>query len=160
MSTNWQALEKTARDWTYEAAELIKDSFSSSIRIETKSNPDDLVTEVDREIENFFYDKIARSFPHHDFIGEEGAAQTPESLEGTVWIIDPIDGTMNFVHQQENFAISVAVYHHGIGKIGIVYDVMNDALFHAVKGGGAFLNESELVPVKDRPLQEAVIGIN
>ncbi|MCM3759297.1 inositol monophosphatase family protein [Alkalihalobacillus oceani] len=160
MTMNWIELEKVAKDWTYEAAGIIKDSLAKPIHIEAKSNPNDLVTEVDRAIESYFFDKISKTYPDHHFLGEEGVAEELDSLEGTVWIIDPIDGTMNFVHQKYNFAISVGIYHEGVGMVGIVYDVMSDELFHAVKGHGAYVNGKELVPVKERPLQESVIGLN
>ncbi|ADC48267.1 MULTISPECIES: inositol monophosphatase family protein [Alkalihalophilus] len=160
MSMNWSELEKVATSWVYEAGQKIKKTLAGPIDIETKSNPDDLVTEVDRSIEEFFYEKIQTTYPEHYFLGEEGIASEEPSLEGTVWIIDPIDGTMNFIHQKQNFAISVAVYHNKVGMIGIIYDVMRDELFHAVRGDGAYLNNVELPPVKERPLHESVIGLN
>lgn len=160
MTYDWQELEKTARKWTYEAAKIIKDSFSRPILIESKSNVNDLVTEVDKTIESFFYEKISETYPEHFFLGEEGVAEELSSLEGTVWIIDPIDGTMNFVHQKYNFAISVAIYHEGVGMIGLIYDVMTDELFHATNGNGAYINGEPLVPVKERPLNESIIGVN
>ncbi|MCK0470601.1 inositol monophosphatase family protein [Halalkalibacter sp. APA_J-10(15)] len=160
MSNDWCEIEKVAKSWIYEAAQIIKSSFASSIHIETKSNPNDLVTEVDKAIESFFYHKIKEAFPEHFFLGEEGIAEELQSLKGTVWLIDPIDGTMNFIHQKYNFAISIGVYQDGIGMVGLIYDVMADELFHAVRGKGAFLNEEPLVPVKERPVEEAIIGIN
>jgi myo-inositol-1(or 4)-monophosphatase len=160
MSVDWLEIEKMAKAWIYEAASLIKQSLASPIHIESKSNPDDLVTEVDRAIESFFYHKIQETYPEHLFLGEEGIADELDSLKGTVWIVDPIDGTMNFVHQRYNFAISVAVYCEGVGMVGLVYDVMNDELFHAIRGQGAYINEEELVPVKERPLHESIIGLN
>ncbi|ARK31156.1 inositol monophosphatase family protein [Halalkalibacter krulwichiae] len=160
MSVDWLEIEKKAKAWTYEAASLVKKSLANPIHIESKSNPNDLVTEVDKAIESFFYHKIQGEFPEHFFLGEEGTAEDLDSLNGTVWIIDPIDGTMNFVHQKYNFAISVGVYHEGKGMIGLVYDVMNDELFHAIRGHGAYINNEELVPVKERPLNESIIGLN
>lgn len=160
MANDWLELERVAREWTYEAAMIIKRSLASPIQIEAKSNPNDLVTEVDRAVEAFFFEKIQETYPEHYFLGEEGVAEEIQSLNGTVWIIDPIDGTMNFVHQKYNFAISVAVYHDGVGMIGLVYDVISDELFHAVRGHGAYINDVELVPVKERPLHESIIGLN
>ncbi|WP_100373347.1 inositol monophosphatase family protein [Bacillus sp. FJAT-45037] len=160
MSTNWLEIESIATDWIYEAGQKIKETLAGPIDIESKTNPDDLVTEVDRAIEAFFYERIKKQFPEHYFLGEEGIADEEPSLDGTIWIIDPIDGTMNFIHQKQHFAISVGVYHNKIGMIGLIYDVMRDELFHAVKGHGAFLNKQELPPVKERPLHESVIGLN
>ena len=69
--------------------------------IETKSNAADLVTNMDREIEQFLIGKIKETFPHHHILGEEGYGDEVTSSDGVVWLIDPIDGTMNFVHQKE-----------------------------------------------------------
>lgn len=160
MSVNWLELEKIARRWVYEAADMIKDSLAGPITIEAKSNPDDLVTEVDRAIEEYFYRKIRTEFPEHHFLGEEGIAEKLTSLDGIVWIIDPIDGTMNFIHQRNKFAISVGVYQDGVGMIGLIYDVMSDELFHAVRDRGAFFNEEELAPIRERPLKESILGLN
>ena len=69
--------------------------------IETKSNAPDLVTNMDREIEQFLIGKIKETFPNHNILGEEGYGDEITSSDGVVWLIDPIDGTMNFVHQKE-----------------------------------------------------------
>ncbi len=158
--TNWVEIKNEALRWTYEAGDLIREAIKRPIVIETKSNANDLVTEVDRKIEAFFYEKMKATYPDHFFLGEEGMYDEKPSGEGTVWIIDPIDGTMNFVHQKQKFAISVAVYHNGVGMIGIVYDVMSDEMFYAVKGEGAYVNEKKLEQVSDRSLSEALISIN
>lgn len=160
MTSNWVELEKEARAWTYEAGELIKKALEQPFQVEAKSNANDLVTEVDRKIEAFFYEKVQTTYPDHFFLGEEGTEQKKPPKKGTVWVVDPIDGTMNFVHQKYKFAISVAIYHDGVGKIGIVYDVMSDEMFHAVRGEGAYLNEQKIKRANDRPLVESIIGVN
>lgn len=157
---NWQEVDRHAKMWIKEAGEKIKESFTSILNIETKSNANDLVTNMDREIEGYFLHKIKQYYPAHVLLGEEGTGEKVTSLEGIVWIIDPIDGTMNFVHQQRNFAISIGIYENGVGKIGLIYDVMRDELYHAIKGQGAFLNEQRLSPLKQTVLEEAVIGLS
>ncbi len=77
-------------------------------------------------------------------MGEEGFGDEVHELEGIVWIIDPIDGTMNFVHQKRNFFISIGILEDGIGKLGYLYDVILDELYCASKGEGAFLNDKVL----------------
>ncbi len=114
-------------------------SMKKALIIETKSNAADLVTNMDREIEQFLIGKIKETFPHHHILGEEGYGDEVTSSDGVVWLIDPIDGTMNFVHQKRNFAISIGIYENGIGKIGLIYDPVHDELYHALKGAGAFL---------------------
>ncbi|MDQ0206492.1 inositol monophosphatase family protein [Alkalicoccobacillus murimartini] len=157
---DWNELGRVARDWTYEAADEIKRALANPFKVEAKSGPDDLVTEVDKNTEAFFYKKIKEAYPDHLFLGEEGTVEKINHTDGIVWIIDPIDGTMNFVHQKIKFAISIGIYEDGIGKVGIVYDVMADELFYAVQGQGAFVNEVELVAGKERPLDESIIGLN
>lgn len=140
---------KQAKKWILEAGQLIRTKMTEPIEVDTKSNPNDLVTSVDKETELFFVNKIQKHYPNHFLLGEEGHSNDITSLHGTVWIIDPIDGTTNFVHQKRNFAISIGIYHNGIGEIGFVYDVMSDTLYHAIKDAGAFKNNEKLLPLDD-----------
>ncbi|MCM2674862.1 inositol monophosphatase family protein [Alkalicoccobacillus plakortidis] len=157
---DWNELGKVARKWTYEAAEQIKRALANPFKVEAKSGPDDLVTEVDKNTEAFFYQKIKETYPDHSFLGEEGTAEKIHSTDGIVWIIDPIDGTMNFVQQKIKFAISIGIFEDGVGKVGLVYDVMADEMFYAVQGQGAYVNQLELVAGKERPLNESIVGLN
>ncbi|QOR68411.1 inositol monophosphatase family protein [Cytobacillus suaedae] len=151
---------RNAMEWTREAGKRIRESFQTKLTIHTKSNADDLVTNIDRETEQFFIQHIKAAYPSHKIMGEEGFGDKIESLQGPVWIIDPIDGTMNFIHQQRNFAISVALYEDGIGKFGMVYDVVHDELYHAISGGGAFLNDEQIPMLSSVELNKAILGIN
>ena len=155
-----QHIHALAVQWVKEAGIKIIDSFESILDINTKSNVNDLVTNMDMEIERFFKEKITEYFPDHHILGEEGSGHDLESLNGVVWIIDPIDGTMNFVHQQRNFAISIGIIENGIGKIGLIYDVVHDELYHCIKGNGVFLNDKEIPELKEVPLSESIIGLN
>jgi myo-inositol-1(or 4)-monophosphatase len=156
----WSKIDKNAKDWILEAGKRIRDSFSTKLMIKTKSSPDDLVTNMDHDIEKFFIEKITSTFTNHRILGEEGFGDEVTTLSGVVWIIDPIDGTMNFVHQQKNFAISVGIYEDGVGKIGLIYDVVSNELYHAKKGQGAFFNDVRLPNLNPVRLEEAIIGIN
>jgi myo-inositol-1(or 4)-monophosphatase len=160
LMTNWHTIDTYAKKWIKEASEQIKDSFTKSVNVQSKSNPNDLVTDIDKETEQFFIKKIRAYFPEHQILGEEGYGDQPEALSGIVWIIDPIDGTINFVHQQRNFAISIGVYENGVGKIGLIYDVVHDELYHAQKGHGAYLNEKKLPLLPNVQVKEAILGIN
>src|SRR5690625_4992012 len=95
------------RAWILEAGALIRDKINDPRIISTKSNPKDLVTEMDRKIELFFATKIKQFYPNHLLLSEEGYGDKEINNRDTIWIIDPIDGTMNFVHQKQNFAISI-----------------------------------------------------
>lgn len=157
---NWVEIDYYAKKWVEKAGERIKKSFATPLDIETKSNPNDLVTNIDKATEIFFIEKIKRHFPTHRILGEEGFGDKLNDLEGIVWIIDPIDGTTNFIHQNRNFAISLGIYENGIGKIGLIYDVVNNELFSAMKGEGAFLNGKPLVDLHKTRVSEAIIGLN
>jgi myo-inositol-1(or 4)-monophosphatase len=160
MDEKWKKIDQYAQQWIKEAGTRIKDTFQQQLMIQTKSSRTDLVTNVDREIEQFFIANIRNTFPQHRVLGEEGFGDRLTALEGVVWIIDPIDGTMNFIHQQRNFAISVGVYEDGIGMIGYIYDVVHDELYYAYKGRGAFLNGVPLSPLATTSISESIVSIN
>ncbi|MGR6897949.1 inositol monophosphatase family protein [Rummeliibacillus sp. BSL5] len=149
-----------AKSITLQAGDRIRQSFSEKWTIETKADANDLVTNIDREIELFFIEKIRAFNSSHKIIGEEGMGEKIQSLDGVVWIIDPIDGTMNFVRQHRNFAISVGIYVDGIGKLGYIYDVMRDHLYHAIEGQGAYMNDQPLKTLEEISLDKAIIGLN
>lgn len=149
-----------AKSIILQAGDRIRQSFSEKWTIETKADANDLVTNIDREIELFFIEKIRAFNSSHKIIGEEGMGEKIQSLDGVVWIIDPIDGTMNFIRQHRNFAISVGIYVDGIGKLGYIYDVMRDHLYHAIEGQGAYMNDQPLKPLEAIALDKAIIGLN
>jgi myo-inositol-1(or 4)-monophosphatase len=158
--TNWIELDLKVKEWTREAGQLIKKSFSKTLTIQTKSNQNDLVTEIDKNTELFFINKIRETYPHHKIVGEEGFGDKLTNEEGIIWIIDPIDGTMNFVHMQRDFAISIGIYENGVGQIGIIYDVIRDELYHTIKNKGVFMNEIALKSLEEVNISEAIIGMN
>jgi myo-inositol-1(or 4)-monophosphatase len=150
-----------AKKWILEAGSRIRQSIDDPIEVGTKSNPNDLVTTMDKSTEKFFLEKIKTTFPDHFLLSEEGFGDEVKSLSGTVWIIDPIDGTMNFVQQKRNFTISIGIYHEGVGEIGLIYNVMEDELYSAIRGEGAFKNGNKLPLLrKEQLLEESVIGLN
>lgn len=148
------------KEWIYEAAKTIKISFNDELIIQQKSNRNDLVTNIDKAIEKQFIEKIHRFFPEERIMGEEGFGDDIQSLDGVVWIIDPIDGTLNFIKQQYDFAIMVAIYENGKGQMGYIYDVMQDKMYSAQIGKGAYCNKTLLPIIKDKPLKEGLIAIS
>ena len=100
----------------------------------------DYVTEVDRLSEKLIIQKILRAFPDHQIMAEETAHSVKYSPEKPLWVIDPLDGTTNFIHQVPIFSVSIALYLRGKAVLGVVYDPNRNELFSAVKGEGAFLN--------------------
>ncbi|WP_407268142.1 inositol monophosphatase family protein [Radiobacillus sp. PE A8.2] len=156
-----QALFEQAKKWILEAGAHIRDVIDEPLYIDTKSNPNDLVTHMDKNTEEFFANKIKETYPEHLMLGEEGFGDDVESLDGTIWIIDPIDGTMNFVHQKRNFAISIGIYHDGVGEVGLIYNVMEDVLYSVIRRQGAYKNGVELPKLdENRNLDTSIMVLN
>ncbi|PFK40319.1 inositol monophosphatase [Bacillus cereus] len=160
MQEVWKEIDTNAKRWIREAGERLVESLQKTLTIETKSSAADLVTNMDREIEQFLIRKIKQTFPGHYILGEEGYGDELASSDGVVWLIDPIDGTMNFVHQKRNFAISIGIYENGIGRIGLIYDPVHDELYHAVKGEGAFCNGVSIPSLEKSAIENGVIALN
>ena len=157
---NWELVDRYAKSLIKEAGHKIRISFFKQIDIDSKADANDLVTNIDREVEQFFISRIKQDFPDHKILGEEGFGDDIASLDGVIWMLDPIDGTMNFVHQKRNFAISLGIYVDGVGMLGYIYDVMRDDFYSAAKGKGAYLNDERLPQLEITPLEQAVIGIS
>ncbi|WP_017186023.1 inositol monophosphatase family protein [Alkalibacillus haloalkaliphilus] len=156
-----EEIKTNAIQWIKEAGVFIKSHMKKPYEVDTKQDRKDLVTEVDQKTEQFFIDKIFSQYPDHQVLGEEGMGDKVQSLNGVVWIIDPIDGTMNFVHQERFFAISVGIYFDGIGEIGLIYDVMDDVLYEGIRGEGAYKNGKRLNSIDpEKHLEDALIGLN
>ncbi|OIJ10363.1 inositol monophosphatase [Anaerobacillus arseniciselenatis] len=159
---NYESLYELAKTWTKEAGENLRKSVQETIEVEFKTSASDLVTKKDREIEQYYATKINQHYPDHFILGEEGTVQNQEYnfAEEKVWVIDPIDGTTNFVNQKMNFAISVAFYDKGEPVMGIIYDPIKDELFHALKGKGTYLNDEKISPLQEVTMAEAMISVN
>ncbi|MBF7017403.1 inositol monophosphatase family protein [Staphylococcus durrellii] len=149
-----------AKGLILEAGNNVTKIMQQDIEIETKSNPNDLVTNVDKATEKFLFENIKKTYPNHFVIGEEGHGHDVTHTNGVVWVVDPIDGTLNFVHQQENFAISIGIFKDGEPYAGFVYDVINNKLYHCKVGEGAFENEHLLQNLAHHTLEKSIIGIN
>lgn len=157
---DWKKIDEMTKVWIKEAGERIRTALTNTLEISSKSNANDLVTNVDRDTEKFFINKIRETFPNHRILGEEGGGDEIEDANGIIWVIDPIDGTMNFVHTQRNFAISIGIFEDGVGKLGYIYDVSRDELFSAQKGEGAFLNGNRLENLQETSIETAIVGVN
>ncbi|MFY9946228.1 MAG: inositol monophosphatase family protein [Exiguobacterium chiriqhucha] len=153
-------LEWFAIDLIKQAGEYIRLQIDESYRIERKTGKGDLVTEIDRAVEQLIVDRIRESYPEHHIIGEEGISTEPDDMSGTVWFVDPIDGTLNFIHQKRMFAISIAIMVDGVVEYGFVYDVMADELFVARRGVGTTLNGRKLPTIKEHHVRDAFLSMN
>lgn len=127
----------------------------SPIEAIIKTSPVDLVTLVDKESERIIRTIILEAFPDHEVFGEEGGGATEaESL----WIVDPLDGTVNFIESFPFYAVSIALVRDGKVVAGVVYDPIRDECFAAVRGQGATLNGAPIAVDGARSLGEAVIA--
>jgi myo-inositol-1(or 4)-monophosphatase len=119
--------------------------------------PANFVSLADKRAEETLYEELIKARPGYGFIGEEGGTR-----EGTdkanVWIVDPLDGTTNFLHGIPHFAVSIALQREGALIAGLVYNPANDDLFLAEKGKGAYLNDQRLRVAARKKLNESVIA--
>lgn len=125
----------------------------STVTPEYKTDFQDLVTDYDRSIEEQIHHALKERFPAHSVLGEERVRESGDHL----WILDPIDGTTNFVSQHRDFAISLAYYHKKQPVFGIVYDVMRDELFLGVHGKGAWKNKEQMAPLRKKETKECIL---
>ncbi|XP_066934061.1 inositol monophosphatase 1-like [Clytia hemisphaerica] len=131
-----------------EAGSVIANVFQETKQnVQTKANCADLVTETDKAVEKLIFDYLRTKFPSHSFIGEEsvsdGAMQC-HLTENHTWVVDPIDGTMNFVHMNPNVAVSIGLAINKQTEVGVVYAPMLDQIYFGVRGHGSFLNGRRL----------------
>ncbi len=129
-----------------------------------EKSPKDLVTDADVAAQKVIFDYLMSKFPTHCFLGEES-----DSLESTValdklppstwcWVVDPIDGTANYVHRLANFAVSIALVRDSRSYVGIVYDPMADEMFSAIFEQGAWLNDAPVHASRCESLDQALIA--
>lgn len=127
-----------------------------------RKGPKDYVTEVDHAAEEAIIDTLRTAYPAHSFLAEESGSVAGENASGDdpeyQWIIDPIDGTTNFIHGLPQYAISIALMQRGVVTQALVYDPSRDELFTASKGGGAFLNNRRIRVSKRTRVEESLIG--
>lgn len=133
-----------------QAGKIIKENFGKIEKIELKSRSE-LVTNVDKKIDDFVVKKIKETYPEHSILTEESGKHGKKS--DYTWIIDPLDGTHNFIHKIPLFSVSIALAHKDKVILGILYFPMTDELYAAEKGKGAFLNGKK-INVSSRNLKE------
>jgi myo-inositol-1(or 4)-monophosphatase len=138
------------------AGEVIIRSLNriESLQVTTKGR-NDFVTEVDHAAERTIMDEVRRHYPAHAFMAEESGASGESD---TVWIIDPLDGTTNFLHGFPTFAVSIAVQHKGRLEQAVIYDPMRGEIFTASRGQGAHLENYRIRVSKQRGLEGALIA--
>lgn len=153
-------LAQTVKDALFAGRRVLKKGFSEKRRVSYKT-PISPVTQVDREAERKIISLIRRRFPGHSFLAEESAFLKHLNMRrissGYEWIIDPLDGTVNFLHHVPQFCVSVAVAFNGVVQAGGVMDPMRDELFLAVRGKGATLNGKRIRVSKERRFRRSLL---
>ncbi|HEX4025252.1 MAG TPA: inositol monophosphatase family protein [Steroidobacteraceae bacterium] len=138
------------------AGEIIVRSLThlESLQVASKGR-NDYVSEVDRAAEREIIGIIHKHYPEHAILAEESGAS---GNSDTVWIIDPLDGTTNFLHGFPVFAVSIAVQQRGRLEVGVIYDPMRQEIFSAVRGAGAHLENRRIRASKQRGLEGALLA--
>lgn len=116
----------------------------------------DFVTEIDQKAEQLIIKMLSAAYPTHGFLGEESGETT--GTEDYVWIIDPLDGTTNFIHGFPHYAVSIALRVNGRIEQGVVYDPIRHELFTASRGHGAYLNNRRIRVKEHIQLDHALLG--
>jgi myo-inositol-1(or 4)-monophosphatase len=124
----------------------------------TATGPKDFVSEVDRAAEAAIVDTLHAAYPDHAILAEEGTARDRNPDAENVWIIDPLDGTTNFLHGFPQYCVSIALAHKGIVTQGVIYDPVRNDLFTATRGRGAFMNDRRIRVSRRAHLRECLIG--
>jgi myo-inositol-1(or 4)-monophosphatase len=145
----------TARQAALAAGAILKDGFGKKKSISYKGRID-VVTNVDIASEKAIIDIIRKRHPDHDIVTEE----TRFTLSGSPyrWVIDPIDGTVNFAHNFPFVSVSIGLEIDGVPSVGVVNNPIGNELFHAVKGGGAFLNGDPISVSETTDLEKSLLA--
>lgn len=156
-----QIMINEIKNWIKEAADLVKEEIAKNdMTIDTKEGRKDLVTSVDKKVQDFLVEQINGFDPEAKVLAEEDGRDRLTDFSGRVFVIDPIDGTLNFVLEKENFCIMIGVYEEGKGKLGFIYNVMQDHLLWGGREIGVFINEENLTVPKDLSLKDGLVGMN
>jgi myo-inositol-1(or 4)-monophosphatase len=138
-----------------ESGKIIKENFEGTFKIESKDIISNLVTEVDKKSETKIIEIIKADFPEHNILSEEiGALETNSEYK---WVIDPIDGTINYAHGIPICCVSIGVEKAGEIIYGLVYNPMSGEVFYAEKGKGAYLNDKKISVTKENNLKKSLL---
>lgn len=138
------------------SGEMLRKKFGTEIEVSSKEGRHNLVTECDKAAEQMIIETIHKSFPHHAILAEESGASVHKNE--ITWIIDPLDGTVNFAHSIPVFSVSIAVAIEEKVVSGVVYQPMTHEIFFAEKGKGSFLNGSKLAVSKTSSLEKSILS--
>ncbi|MEN8192458.1 MAG: inositol monophosphatase family protein [Bacteroidota bacterium] len=129
-------------DISKEAGEIIREGFGKKLTLEFKSTATDFVTNIDKAAEQKIIEFIHKEYPTHNILAEESGKSNGNS--DYTWVVDPLDGTMNFAHGLPIFSVSIGVMKKDEIIAGVIYDVMNDVIYSSEKGSGAYQNDRKI----------------
>lgn len=148
-------LKETLFTAAFESGEILKSYFEKEFEIESKEIISNLVTEVDKKSETKIIEIIKSEFPDHNILSEEiGALNTKNN---TKWIIDPIDGTINYAHSIPLCCVSIGLEINGTIEMGIVYNPFSGEIFFAEKNKGSYLNDHKIKVSKENSLYKSLL---
>lgn len=160
MSAELEARDQVAREVIAHAGELAMDYFKSVSELTVESKGlQDRVTIADRKVEQLIAESLTRHFPDDGFLGEETGFTDNSDPNGFTWVVDPIDGTDNFVHQLPTWSISIGLMQGSRAVAGYISNPPCNELWHAFHGGGAFLNGSAISTSSATKITEGLVGI-
>ncbi len=148
---------KIAESAALKAGKIILQSLDrlNTVKVSEKGQKD-YVTEIDRKSEEVIIQILQKTYPDHKILAEESG-----ELEGNadhLWIIDPLDGTKNFMHGYPHFCVSIAYQERGKLQVGVIYDPLRDELFTASRGNGAHVNNKRIRVSQQNKLENSLIG--
>lgn len=139
-----QKLLDTAISAAKIAGDILKEGYGTTFRIDNKQGRNNLVTEYDYTSEKAIISYIKSIFPNHKFLAEESGSTGDSGNDEVLWVIDPLDGTVNFAHGIPIFSVSIAATQNGKLLCGVIYHPLLDEMFYAGKDIGAFLNGNRI----------------
>ena len=151
-----RALLELASELAREAGRIHLDGRQRALRIETKSSPTDLVSQIDKEAERLIVDRLRKARPDDALLGEEGALG--EGRSGVRWVIDPLDGTTNYIYGYPAYAVSIAVEVEGEPRVGVVFDSSAGRMYRAVAGCGAVCDDRPIAVRAGADLSTALVA--
>jgi myo-inositol-1(or 4)-monophosphatase len=152
----YQSLLEAAKQIAKEAADHIQATRTNEYQISTKSSTTDMVTSIDKSVETFIVQKIRHLYPSHSIIAEEGSDF--EGKSDIAWVIDPIDGTTNFIYNFPAYSVSLAVTERETTVAGVVMNLAENSMYWASKDGGAFKDNQTIEVRGPEQISRSLIG--
>ncbi|GAP00228.1 inositol monophosphatase family protein [Fructobacillus ficulneus] len=153
-----KTIDNQVTGWLAELGQQVRQGLGANRSVQTKEGDfRNLVTDLDKSNQAWLLDHLRNLDSQAHFVAEEGDLKRPETMVGHVWFVDPIDGTLNFVHEKTDFAIMVALYVDGQPTLAWIAKVMSEEIYHGGPDLGVFCNEQKLPAVVDRSLDQAIV---